>query len=198
MTTETEAQRRWRESKKSDPAYKAKARAASKRYAQAHPEKVAARAKARRLAAPPLSDAQRLELSAKVAARHAERMKDPVYREKRRLASQVERRRVAADPRRAARARELATARRMAKPAKQAAPARVTDSRTAAQLVAAAPNSVFALAVTQARPVTPVQGAGAKRREGGETHLSDQQFKDRTWRAPWGAGYALHRPKSTS
>jgi len=60
-------------------------------------------------------------------------------------------------------------------------------------------NSVFALgAVTPARLVTPDQGAGAERREGGATPLSDQQFKDTSWRAPWAPGYALHRPKSTS
>ena len=54
-------------------------------------------------------------------------------------------------------------------------------------------NSVFALGA-----VTPVQGAVAERREGGEGPLSDDSFKESTWRAPWGPGYALHRPKSTS
>jgi hypothetical protein len=53
-------------------------------------------------------------------------------------------------------------------------------------------------AVTRAGRVTPDQGAGAERREGGEAHLTDDGFKSTTWRAPWGPGYALHRPKSAS
>lgn len=57
-------------------------------------------------------------------------------------------------------------------------------------------NSVFALGAAAA--VTPVQGAGAERREGGGAHLIDDGFESTTWRAPWGMGYALHRPKSTS
>jgi len=57
-------------------------------------------------------------------------------------------------------------------------------------------NSVFALG--EAAQVAKASGAVAERREGGETPLTDQQFRDTTWRAPWGPGYALHRPKTTS
>lgn len=55
-----------------------------------------------------------------------------------------------------------------------------------------------AVAVTPSCEVTPVQGSGAERREGGGAHLLADGSESMTWRAPWGPGYALHRPKSTS
>lgn len=82
--------------------------------------------------------------------------------------------------------------------------------------IATVPNSVFALGAlavtpagrsytdqvkpaTKARrsPVTPVQGAGAKRREGDEVHLTDSSFKATTWRAPWAPGYTLAKGRNT-
>lgn len=36
-------------------------------------------------------------------------------------------------------------------------------------------------------------GAGAERRDGGSAPMSDQQYRETTWRAPWAAPYALSR-----
>lgn len=36
-------------------------------------------------------------------------------------------------------------------------------------------------------------GAGAERRDGGSAPMTDQQYRETTWRAPWAAPYALSR-----
>lgn len=41
--------------------------------------------------------------------------------------------------------------------------------------------------------VRAVPGGGAQRREGGAAPLTDQQYRETTWRAPWAAPYALSR-----
>lgn len=175
---------------KDKPEFKARRLEAVNRYTERNAAKVAAAAKVRALdrqaAETPVDVAKR---AAKVAARHAERMHDPAYREARRLQSQAERRRVDADPKRAARRSQREAEWRASRPLGVVLP--VTPTRQAQQvdaraLVAAVPNSVFGLAAV-------ISGGGAERREGAEGPLTDQQFRETTWRAPWAAPYALSR-----
>lgn len=193
----TESQRRYYLANKDTPEYKARRRAAVKRYTQRNRAKVAAAQKEQRIRREEaLTPHQVAVLSAKAAARHAERMKDPAYREKQRLQSQAHRRAVAADPVRAARAAAVAKARVQAKRASTStrSPAPTIDRRTVAQVVASSPNSVFALASVALKPAAkhPV-GAVAKRRDGGAAPMDADSYKATTWRAPWAAPYALSK-----
>ncbi len=182
----TDAQRRWYEANRHTPEYQARLLAAQKRYYERNKAKVAASQKQQRIRREgAMTPADVAALSAKRAARHAERMKDPVYREKKRLQSQAERRRVAADPVRAAQ-RNKRAAERHALSESKAKPARNAQVDALA-LVAAVPNSVFGLAAV-------ASGAGAKRRDGGSAPMVADSYEATSWRAPWAAPFALSKP----
>lgn len=140
----TESQIRWYAANKGSPEFKAARLAAVKRHAEKHPERVAATAKLSRLRRQESeTEADRLHASAAAAARHALRMRDPAYRERRRLQSAAERRRVAADPLRRERARLRAQSRQAGRDK------RVVKHKPEGHLPclpgAHVPNSVFAL-----------------------------------------------------
>lgn len=143
----TDAQRRWHQANKDKPEYKARRRAAVKRYGERHPERLAANSKAARIAR---EDRETPEVRAARAAKrrqqHAKRMLDPAFRERKRLQAKAERARVAADPVRAARALKRAQERRARRQQQHAVtrPAEVVRAPSPAPN-RRVPNSVFAL-----------------------------------------------------
>ncbi len=65
--------------------------------------------------------------------------------------------------------------------------------RQRAKKRAAAAEKAVRVAEVRARGREALRGGGAERREGGGAHLSDQEYAETTWRAPWAAPYALSR-----